>query len=135
MAERLATALKAVLERKGDINAVVSALEKAAPTSREREENSSVDHYNNLVAQYRESQSLQKGAYSKSKKASVAKPSTPFFSLNFAKYRRNLKGYAKTTPNTQVIGFTDDDTHRDVLVKGARGLGISSNVDDLSILC
>ena len=42
----------------------------------------SVDHYNNLVAQYRESQSLQKGAYSKSKKASVAKPSTPFFSVS-----------------------------------------------------
>lgn len=40
MVERLASALKTVLEKKGDIDAVVSALEKAAPTSRERQESS-----------------------------------------------------------------------------------------------
>ena len=57
------------------------------------------------------------------------------FQLNFAKYRRNLKGYAKTTPNTQDIGFTDADSHHDVLIKGARGLGINCSVNELSILC
>jgi hypothetical protein len=46
-----------------------------------------------------------------------------------------LKGYKKTTPNTQVIGFTDGDTHQYVLVKGARGLGIKCGVDDLAIIC
>lgn len=56
------------------------------------------------------------------------------FQLNFAKYRRNLKGYTKTTPNTQVIGFTDADSH-DVLIKGARGLGINCSVNELLILC
>ena len=39
-AERLASALKTVLEQKGYIDAVVSALEKAAPTSRERQDSS-----------------------------------------------------------------------------------------------
>ena len=57
------------------------------------------------------------------------------FQLNFAKYRRSLKGYTKTTPNTEVIGFTDADSHHDVLVKGARGLGINCSVNELSILC
>lgn len=57
------------------------------------------------------------------------------FQLNFAKYRRNLKGYKKTTTNTQVIGFTDTDTHHDVLTKGARGLEIKCNVDELSLIC
>ena len=46
-----------------------------------------------------------------------------------------MKGYTKTTPNTQVIGFTDGDTHHDVVMKGARGLGINCDVDDLSMLC
>lgn len=41
----------------------------------------SVDHYKDLVAQYRESQSLQKGACSKSKKGTVAKSCTSFFSV------------------------------------------------------
>lgn len=57
------------------------------------------------------------------------------FQLNFAKYRWNVKGYTKTTPNTQVIGFTDADTHHDVLVKGASGLGINCSVNELSIIC
>ena len=50
-----------------------------------------------------------------------------YFQLNFTKYRQNLKVYTKTTPNTQVIGH-------DVLVKGARGLGINCCVDELLIL-
>ena len=40
MVERLASVLKTVLDKKSDIDAVVSALEKAAPTSRERQESS-----------------------------------------------------------------------------------------------
>ena len=83
------------------------------------------DSYKDLVKNYCES------ACSKAKKATKPKPTstTPFFSatllllphvlcfhhvnfqLNFAKYRRNLKGYTKSTPNTQVIGFTDADSH------------------------
>ena len=33
------------------------------------------------------------------------------------------------------MGFTDGDTHRDVVVKGARGMGIKCRVDDLAIIC
>ena len=44
------------------------------------------------------------------------------FQLNFSKYRRVLKGYRKTTPNTQVVGFTDADTHQ-------------SNIKHLALLC
>ena len=105
---------------------------------------------------YRESQGQLIGACSKAKTATKPKSTstTPFFSvslillllphvlcfhyvnfqLNFAKYRRDLKGYTKSTPNTQVIGFTDPDSHHDVLIKGARGLGINCSVDELSIL-
>ena len=114
-----------------------------------------IDSYKDLVKKYRESAcSLSKAKKSTKPKSTSA---TPFFSvslillllphvlcfhhvnfqLNFAKYRRNLKGYTKSTPNTQVIGFTDTDTHHDVLIKGARGLGIKFNcsVNELSILC
>ena len=38
MVEHLTSALKAVLENKDDLNAVISALESAAPTSRERKD-------------------------------------------------------------------------------------------------
>ena len=57
------------------------------------------------------------------------------FQLNFAKYRRVLKGYRKTTPNTQVVGFTDADTHQEVIEKGARGLGIKCDFKQLALLC
>ena len=40
MVEHLDNALKSVLEKKSDIDAVVTALEKAAPTSAERQESS-----------------------------------------------------------------------------------------------
>ena len=40
MVERLASALKSVLDKKSDIDAVVSALERAAPTRSERQESS-----------------------------------------------------------------------------------------------
>ena len=46
MADRLASALKSVFDKKSDIglDAVVSALERAAPTSRDRQESSKSVH-------------------------------------------------------------------------------------------
>ena len=41
MAERLASGLKNVLEKKDGLNAVVSALESVAPTSHERKDSGS----------------------------------------------------------------------------------------------
>ena len=55
--------------------------------------------------------------------------------LNFAKYRQQLKGLRKTTANVQVVGFTDGDTHRDVLTKGANGLGVKCDINLLSLVC
>lgn len=57
------------------------------------------------------------------------------FQLNFAKYRRVLKGCRNTTPNTQVVGFTDADTHQEVIEKGARGLGMKCDFKHLALLC
>ena len=51
------------------------------------------------------------------------------------KYRCVLKGYKKTTRNTQVVGFTDTDTHQDVIERGARGLGIKYDFKQLALLC
>ena len=41
MVERLVSALKKMLEKKDDLNAVVSALESVAPTSHERKDSDS----------------------------------------------------------------------------------------------
>lgn len=46
-----------------------------------------------------------------------------------------MRGFKKTTPNTQVVGFTNDDCHFDVLRKGARGLGLKCDLDELQLLC
>ena len=35
----------------------------------------------------------------------------------------------------QVVGFKKEDTHYDVLVKGAKGLSLHDDVDSLSLLC
>ena len=35
----------------------------------------------------------------------------------------------------QVVGFTDKDSHNDVLKKGANGLGLKCNLDLLQLLC
>lgn len=40
MVEHLTSALKAVLEKKDDLNAVISALESAAPTREDRDKES-----------------------------------------------------------------------------------------------
>lgn len=55
--------------------------------------------------------------------------------MNFAKFRRSVKGFKKTTANTQVAGFTDDDTYNDVIVKAARSLGIECDMSELSLIC
>lgn len=51
--------------------------------------------------------------------------------LNFVKFRRGLKGFRKTSPNIQVVGFTDEDSHLDVPRKGARGLDLKCDLKDL----
>lgn len=53
--------------------------------------------------------------------------------LNFAKFRKQLKGLRKTTTNVQVVGFTDADAHKDVLAKGAKGLGIECGTEILLV--
>ena len=55
--------------------------------------------------------------------------------LNFARFRRQMKGFKKTTPNTQVIGFTEDDSHLDVVTKAAKTLGIRCDSSLLSLIC
>ena len=54
--------------------------------------------------------------------------------LNFARFRQNLKEFHKNTTNVQVVGFTDQDS-RDILRKGAEGLGLKCNCDFLSLVC
>ena len=56
--------------------------------------------------------------------------------LNFAEYRRIRRfGYKKVPPGkVQIPSFTDKDTHREVIVKGAQGLGIESSTHQLSLL-
>ena len=51
--------------------------------------------------------------------------------LNFAKFRRQLKGLKKTTTNMQVVGFTDGDTYTDVVSKGAQALGVKCATSSL----
>ena len=58
-----------------------------------------------------------------------------FLQLNFARFRRQLRGFKKTTPNTQVIGFSEDDSHLEVMTKAAKGLGISCDISLLSLIC
>lgn len=55
--------------------------------------------------------------------------------LNFARYRRGLNGYRKSSPNVQVVGFKDSDTHADVLKKGAKGLDLTCACDLLLLVC
>ena len=113
------------------------------------------EEYSELVAKYKKSQAAMKVG-GPSSKALIPKPknvSTPFFAvsynyfltlyyylptslqLNFARFRQNLKGFHKTTTNIQVVGFTEQDSHRDVLRKGAEGLGLKCNLDFLSLIC
>ena len=58
-----------------------------------------------------------------------------FVQLNFAKFRRQIKGLRKTTANIQVVGFTDNDTYEEVLYKGATGLDIKCDIANLSLVC
>ena len=56
--------------------------------------------------------------------------------LNFAEYRRIGRfGYKMVPPGkVQIPGFTDKDTHKEVIMKGAQGLGIESSTHQLSLL-
>ena len=56
--------------------------------------------------------------------------------LNFGEYRRVGRfGYKMVPPGkVQIPGFTDKDTHKEVIVKGANGLGIDSSIHQLSLL-
>ena len=102
------------------------------------------EEYSDLVAKYKKSQAAMKVG-GPSSKALIPKPknvSTPFLAvsynfltlyyylptslqLNFARFRQNFKGLHKTTTSVQVVGFTDQDSHRDVLRMGAEGLGLT----------
>lgn len=55
--------------------------------------------------------------------------------LNFARFRRQLKGFKKTTANFQVVGFTDSDSHHDVITKAAKGLGLNCDFKLLQLIC
>lgn len=55
--------------------------------------------------------------------------------LNFAKFRKQMKGLRKSTANVQVVGFTEDDTHEEVVSKGARGLDINCDISELLLVC
>ena len=58
-----------------------------------------------------------------------------FVQLNFAKVRRHLKGYKKTTTNTQVVGFSESDSYADVLMKASGGLSIKCDLKELRLIC
>ncbi len=57
------------------------------------------------------------------------------FQLNFARFRRHLKGFRKTTTNTQIVGFTDLDSYEDVLLRAARSLGLKCDSEELKLVC
>lgn len=56
--------------------------------------------------------------------------------LNFAKYMRSGRFSYKMMPpgKVQVPGFSNEDTHKDVITKGAKGLGVDVDVDSLSLI-
>lgn len=54
--------------------------------------------------------------------------------LNFCRYRRAGFSYVRTTTNVQVPGFTDDDTYSEVVERGARGLAIKTDIDELQLV-
>lgn len=44
-------------------------------------------------------------------------------------------GFKKTTPNTQVVGFSSGDTYQEVLTRAAKGLGLQCDTSGLSLIC
>lgn len=46
-----------------------------------------------------------------------------------------MKGLRKTTTNVQVTGFSDSDTHQEVVSKGGNGLDIKCDVSELLLVC
>lgn len=55
--------------------------------------------------------------------------------MNFARFRRHDKGFRKTTTNIQVVGFTDKDSHYDVILKASKGLGLKCDTSELRLIC
>lgn len=55
--------------------------------------------------------------------------------MNFARYRRHLSGFRKTTTNTQIIGFTESDSYQNVLTKASKGLGLHCKLSLLQLMC
>lgn len=53
--------------------------------------------------------------------------------LIFCRYRRAGFSFVCSTPKVQVPGFTDEDTYKEVVQKGAQGLG-TINYKDLQFL-
>ena len=82
------------------------------------------ESYKYLVLKYKKSQAALK------KKPTHKKPlaSTSYFSVSViqivyllmflhsvARYRHHLIGFRKTTPNIQIVGFSNDNSYQDVL--------------------
>ena len=59
-----------------------------------------------------------------------------FMQLNFAMYERSGRfGYKMVPPGKiQVPGFSNGDTYREVLAKGAHGLGLTTSPERLSLI-
>lgn len=54
--------------------------------------------------------------------------------LNLCRYRRARYSYLRTSANIQVPGFSDCDTYSDVVARGAQGLGITANIENLQLV-
>ena len=52
-----------------------------------------------------------------------------------SRYRRHLIGFCKTTPNIQIVGFSNDNSYQDVLSRAANGLGLKYDPTLLRLLC
>lgn len=55
--------------------------------------------------------------------------------MNCARFWRQLKGFRKTTTNVQVVGFTANDSHNDVLLRASRGLDLKCDICELQLIC
>ena len=56
--------------------------------------------------------------------------------MNFAKYERSGQfGYKKIPPGkVQVLGFSNADTYKEVIIKGVNGLGMEVSPERLSLI-
>lgn len=119
----LAAAVKCLASVK-DLNKdlLLAAWEKGCPSPEEKNKDQELS-YKDLVSQYKKSQSVQRLGGQSSKAVKARAQSVHYFSLNFSTYRRKLSSFSKTSPNVQVIGFTENDSYIDVL-RRVSGLSI-----------